>query len=200
MSLLTAKYEKIFGNGHSFWRAIPPKAVTNLKRWEVHISIPYLDNDGLWHQGYGHGPKAGVPEIIPGSTWTEEYASEVLMDDIRNFGSIIDKWISVPVTDYMFGAVVSLAYNVGPGRLKNESKVLTYLNEGKYTKAAAEFLTLNSVEIEEKEYVRLLAISPELVLIQTETGEFRKRIDGLTLRRCCEVEVFMTQVWKNETK
>lgn len=199
--MLSEKNIRIFGNNHSFERVIPLKALANLKRYETCKLMPYEDSDGLLHQGYGHGPKAGPPEILPGVAWTKEYASQVLMDDVRNFSAIIDKWISVPVTSFMFGALVSLAYNVGPGRLKNESQVLTLINQGRYTKAAVEFLTLNTVQISKEEYYKLVLITPEIVIAtldEEKNDVYRKKLDGLILRRCCEIEVFMTQVWKNE--
>lgn len=83
--------------------------------------------------GYGH--TAGVRE---GQTITAEEAEAMLRRDIARFESCVENAVSVALNLNQFSALVSFAFNVGCGALKN-STLLKKLNSGDYIGAASQF-------------------------------------------------------------
>lgn len=172
--MFSAKQIERFGGGHSFNREMPPEIIEEMKRFELFMAEPYSDR-GKVAQGYGHRETAGPPKIIMGSVWTEEYASKVFHDDLdREFGRIVKVRAKVPITNYMFGALVSLNYNCGPTRIFEETTIWQKLNAENYTDCALEFLTLNTSE------------NPET--------KVREVLRGLTWRRATELAFFMKRI------
>ncbi len=80
---------------------------------------------------YGH---TGV-DVAPGLVITAHRAEELLQLDLGKFEQAVTKALRVPVTANQFGALVSLAYNIGPGAL-TKSTLLKRLNAGKPQEAA----------------------------------------------------------------
>ena len=94
----------------------------------------YQDSVGVWTIGYGHTPSH------EGDTITQEEADTLFAEDIAKFADGVDNLIadSAGETDNEFGAMVSLAYNVGLGNFKH-STVLREHNAGNYQAAADAF-------------------------------------------------------------
>lgn len=108
-----------------------------IKQFEGLRLTSYLCPAGVWTVGYGH--TSGVRE---GQTITESQADLMLRDDVEEFERIVDKAVDVPLTDNQFSALVSLCFNIGPGKkgvrdgfvsLKNgnPSSLLRSINAGK---------------------------------------------------------------------
>ncbi len=96
----------------------------------------YLCPAGVPTIGYGHtGPGVRVGQVI-----TEAQADDLLASDLRKFEDAVFKLVGDHATDNQFSALVSFAYNVGPGEggLKT-STLLRKHNEGNYAGAKAEF-------------------------------------------------------------
>lgn len=87
-----------------------------------------------WTIGYGHTG----PDVYPGLTITQEQAEVLLRADLVKFEQHVASRLRVPATPNQFGAMVSLAYNIGP-RNFDKSSVLRYHNEGNYVRAALAF-------------------------------------------------------------
>lgn len=113
--------------------------VTIIKRWEqcrlnAYIPIP------------GDPPTIGWgatgSNIHMGDVWTQDQADADLTNRVNLIASQLRKIIYVPLTDNQFGALLSLAYNVGTGALPG-SKLITKLNAGDMQGAAEEFLDWN---------------------------------------------------------
>jgi lysozyme len=69
--------------------------------------------------GWGH-TGAG---IRVGQQWTQAQADDQFERDLNDFAYHVDELLAgVPTTDNQFAAMVSLAYNVGIGRLKPTPK------------------------------------------------------------------------------
>jgi len=103
------------------------------------VLVAYNLGDGAYTIGYGHAIFRGENEgyeflpnynkIIPGKTKiTKDQAEILLKDDISNseaiINKILNKWetegIKIKVSQGMYNAMVSMAYNMGPGIIKSD--------------------------------------------------------------------------------
>lgn len=86
--------------------------------------------------GYGTTARAGVG-VKPylGMVITQDDAERYLQLAVQKFAAQVEAMIRVPVSENQFGAIVSLAYNIGTGALSS-STVLKRLNAGDYAGAA----------------------------------------------------------------
>jgi GH24 family phage-related lysozyme (muramidase) len=154
-------------------------AIALIKEQELFVATPYQDHGGRLAQGYGHS--VGDPPVIPGSEWTEEYASEVLSRDVEERAKPLRKWLEghgVELTDRAFGACVSLIYNRGWTAFK-ATQVAHYLKSKEVTnhlvKAAVAFVDDENCKAKDK-----------------ITGELRVFL-GLKKRRIQEAALFLTK-------
>jgi lysozyme len=155
---------------------IPPEALDLIKRWEMFMPKPYVDNGGPLAIGYGHQSQAGPPDVTEDMEITEAQATEILMSDLGRFSEYMMKDVKVALNDYQYGACLSLVFNRGPGTFRR-SKVLEHINTVEkyhFEKAAAAFLELNTAR-------------------DKITGEIRPFL-GLTCRRITEAALFLKRV------
>jgi lysozyme len=97
----------------------------------------YQDAAGKWTIGYGH-----TFGVYPGLVITESQADAFLQTDVQNTATLVEKYITVPVNQNQFDALVSFTYNVGIVRFAG-STLLVKLNMGDYDGAAQEFARWN---------------------------------------------------------
>lgn len=117
------------------------------------------EHEGLRLKAYPDPGSGGVPFTIgwghtkgvkKGDTCTKEQAEQWLTDDMAEAYAVVDKAVKVPLSEKQRDALCSFVFNVGPGRkgvkdgfvtLKSgkQSTMLTKLNAGDYTGAAAQF-------------------------------------------------------------
>lgn len=190
---------KVWGNGHSHGRTIIPETVNFHKRWELFMPKRY--DDGRWSRDYwapgsdpkgpptrkkgdvlysifyGHAEGGDNPPFIIDETMegTEPEGAALLKRDI----AIKLRWVNARVptatalTDYMLGALVSLVYQYGQGRIdkrvEEEGLLIPKLNEGKYVQAFVDILKFDT----------------------KKDGTVHP---GLTLRRASEVGFLMTKL------
>lgn len=86
-----------------------------------------------WTIGYGH-----TGGVQPGDTCTQEQADNWLAADLQKFEKCVSMYVDVAVTQEQFDALVSFAYNLGCGTLRN-STLIRKLNTGDDVGAAEEF-------------------------------------------------------------
>lgn len=91
--------------------------------------------------GYGTTRINGNP-IKLGTTITKDQAEKYLIADLTVFAAKVAALIKVPVTDAQFGALVSLAYNIGLDAFA-KSTLLRILNAGDYAGVPAQFRRWN---------------------------------------------------------
>lgn len=111
-----------------------------VKRWEGLRLEAYQDSVGVWTIGYGTTAKAGLG-ITPraGMTITEAEAEEYLRRGLEKFAEeIAGGFIRTPTAN-QFGAMLSLAYNIGVPNFLN-STALKRFNAGD-VQGAAEAMT-----------------------------------------------------------
>ncbi len=135
-------------------RAIPQAAVDLVKEAEGLRLTAYPDpatGGAPWTIGYGHTG----PDVRPGLRITKAQAEQLLQADLDIAAAVVDRAVTVELTDNQRGALVSFVFNVGAGRkakgkdagkdgfvtLKSgqPSTLLRKLNVGDAGVAAAEF-------------------------------------------------------------
>jgi lysozyme len=111
-----------------------------VKEFEGLRLAAYQDSAGVWTIGYGTTAMAGLG-ISPkkGDKITEAEATRLLNMGMAKFGKQISEYIKVPVNENQYGALVSLAYNIGPEAFR-KSTLLKKLNAGDYAGSADQFL------------------------------------------------------------
>lgn len=123
--------------------AINQATINLIKDFEGFRAETYLDAVGVPTIGYGTTAMAGVGiEPRAGMKVTEQQAEAYLLKTVEKFAAQIVPSIKRPTNDNEFGAMVSLAYNIGPGAFKRSS-VLRHFNAGDKSRAADAFLMWN---------------------------------------------------------
>jgi lysozyme len=129
-----------------------------IKRYESCKLTSYKDGGGVWTIGWGHTG----PEVKAGLKWTQDRADSIFTSDIAFFENCVNNAVEVPLTQNQFDALLSICYNVGPGRgqgvggsdgkdgiivLANgeSSTLLRKLNAGDYPGASREFIRWNRI-------------------------------------------------------
>jgi GH24 family phage-related lysozyme (muramidase) len=134
-----------FTNGSLFtlsqtgWNHIKNEEKLKLKAYNL--------GDGMVTVGYGHAERIGKTKLKPGQKISEEQAKKLLKEDLttaadgvrRIFKEWNEKGTDVKITQSMFDALVSIAYNAGVSGLKF-SPIMKYLKEKDYKKASESIL------------------------------------------------------------
>ena len=142
----------------------PVIAADFIEKWEGCVLHAYkaTPSEAYWTIGVGH---YGA-DVHEGDQISWEESRDMLIDDIHKVAYQLAPCVNVPVTDNQYIAIVSLAFNVGAGRVKR-SKMLRALNSYRFDDAAKEFLDFDMA------------------------GGVRLR--GLTRRRKAEHDLFLTE-------
>ena len=93
--------------------------------------------------GYGHAEKVSKTKIRVGQKITQEKADEYLKEDLKEAADGVRRMFkdwekegtNVSITQSMFDALVSMAFNAGVGGLRR-SDVVEHLKRGDYQTAA----------------------------------------------------------------
>ena len=122
-----------------------------IKGFEGLSLTPYKCSAGIPTIGYGSTYyKNGARVLMSDPPITLEEANELLLSTVACFEDGVNEAVKVPLTQDQFDALVSLAYNIGLGRVKKPSKagfktstLLRRLNSKMYIEAAHQFLVWN---------------------------------------------------------
>jgi lysozyme len=104
-----------------------------IKSFEGLYLKAYLCPAKVWTIGYGH-----TLGVMPGDVITKDQAEALLRKDLEQFEAVVNRSVSVPITQAQFDSLVSLCYNIGAKAFVT-STLLKKLNAGDYAGAAAEF-------------------------------------------------------------
>jgi len=107
-------------------------------KWEGFLATAYLDtiaSPAVWTIGYGHTG----PDVRPGQRISKARALALLAKDLRFAARAVARCIHVPLTARQRIALISLAFNCGPGAVDG-STLQRELNAGHYRRAADCFL------------------------------------------------------------
>lgn len=80
-------------------------------RYKAYKALP---SEKYYTIGYGHYGS----DVTPGMTITPEDASNFLMRDLGKFELYVEKFVTLPLNQNQFDALVSFTYNCGPGNLQ----------------------------------------------------------------------------------
>jgi len=130
---------------------VSPKAIAMIKHHEGVRQKPYRCPAKLWTVGVGHVlyPEQGkLPidqrdafniKIEDFRIFSMEEVDAILRADLDRFERGVERYITVPLTQGMFDALVSFSFNVGLGTLQR-STLRQKLNRGDKEGAAEELL------------------------------------------------------------
>lgn len=114
--------------------AINDDGIRLVKFYEGLYLRAYLDPVGVLTIGYGHTG----PGVFDGQVITEQEAERLLVDDLSQHEAFVDSVVQAPINDNQRAALVSFAFNVGNGSLR-DSTLLRKLNTSDYEGASNEF-------------------------------------------------------------
>jgi len=133
----------------------------------------YKIGDGMVTVGYGHAEKIGKTKLRVGQKITQDKADEYLREDLKEAADGVRRmfkdWekegVDVTITQSMFDALVSMAFNAGVSGLRN-SEVVQHIKRGDYEMAA------DSIK----------------------TFRVSSKFPGLAVRRAKESEMFLSSI------
>lgn len=105
-----------------------------IKRFESCRLNAYQDSRGIWTIGWGH-----THGVCEGMTETQDEANADLAADLEEYETYVNAYVTVPLRQNQFDALVSFCYNLGPGTLKR-SDLLAFVNAERFQQAADAFL------------------------------------------------------------
>ena len=120
---------------------ISEKGLAMIEKFEGCLLKASNKLDGVWTIGYGQTGSYYGKRVRRGMTTTKALAHAWLRDhSIKTYEDAVTQAVKVPLNQNQFDALVSFAYNVGVGALK-QSTALRKLNAGDYA-GAADALTM----------------------------------------------------------
>ena len=108
-----------------------------IKKFEGCELKAYQCSAGVWTIGYGH-----TKDVVEGMEITQEQAEQMLVDELHEYESYINKYVTVALSQNQFDALVSWVYNLGPANL-SASTMLKVLNSGEYEDVPAQIKRWN---------------------------------------------------------
>lgn len=121
-------------------KATSTAGISLLKQFEGCRLVAYkaLPTEHYYTIGYGHYG----PDINPHMAITLHEAETMLKNDLKGYEKAVSKYVLVDITQNMFDALVSFAYNCGTEALK-KSTLLKLLNKNDYIGAAEQLENWN---------------------------------------------------------
>ncbi len=104
-----------------------------IKSWEQCRLVAYRDAGGIWTIGWGH-----TRAVYPRDVCTQAQADAWFDQDVAEAVAAVRKAIVEPITQSMFNALVSFAYNCGVGAFER-STLIRHVNVGWWNMVAQDF-------------------------------------------------------------
>jgi GH24 family phage-related lysozyme (muramidase) len=129
--------EDAFKDGFEF--KLSDEGWNHIKSEEKCVLKAYTIGDGKVTVGYGHAEDIGKTKLRKGQKITQAQADKYLKEDLKKAADgvrrIFREWnedgVDVKITQSMFDALVSLAYNSGVGSLR-QSDLIQHIKKGEY--------------------------------------------------------------------
>lgn len=138
-SVLNALFD--FGGSLGMNMKTSAAGIEAIKKREGEVLTEYLDSAGLRTIGVGH--LLGLTESYPKGI-TSAQSTALLIKDLQIAENAVNARVKVPLTQARFDALVSLVFNIGNSAFA-KSSVLTNVNKGDWTAAAASMALYNKV-------------------------------------------------------
>tara|TARA_R100000231_G_scaffold53798_1_gene45228 strand:- start:290 stop:733 length:444 start_codon:yes stop_codon:yes gene_type:complete len=116
---------------------ISKEGIALLKKFEGCKLQAYQDSVGVWTIGYGH-----TKDVQEGLKITQEEAEVMLQEEMPEYEEYVKKYVTHPLEQHQFDALVCWTYNLGPNNLRN-STMLTVLNQGRLSDVSFEMQRWN---------------------------------------------------------
>ena len=142
---------------NSAWKNV---TISGIKHWEGYYPKAYRCAAGVKTIGYGFTSR----KYVSLGSIDKAKALNILKSKYANCGAIVDRTVTVPLTQNQRAALISFTYNVGERNLKMLVNGKDRLNSGNY----------DSV--------------PEKLVLYCRVGS--KKLEGLKLRREWEKEIW----------
>ena len=113
------------------------EGISLIKKFEGCELYAYQCSANVWTIGYGH-----TKDVEPGMQITQEDAEQMLVDELHEYENYINEYVTAPLSQNQFDAMVSWVYNLGPANLK-ASTLLKVLNAGDYEGVPAQLKRWN---------------------------------------------------------
>ena len=132
--------------GYEF--TLSQKGLDHIKEEETLELKGYSIGDGMVSIGWGHAEPKRISSYSVGQEISEQEADELLKNDVSGIsdgvGRIFSDWekdgIDIKITQDMFDALVSIAYNTGVGGLRR-SELIKDIKKGDYDSAGEKIKT-----------------------------------------------------------
>ena len=108
-----------------------------IKKFEGCELEAYQCSAGVWTIGYGH-----TKGVEAGDEISKEQAEEMLVEELHEYESYVNDFVTAPLSQNQYDAMVSWVYNLGPANLK-ASTMLKVLNAGEYEEVPAQMKRWN---------------------------------------------------------
>ena len=116
---------------------ISKNGIALIKKFEGCRLTAYKCPSGVYTIGYGH-----TSGVMKGQRITQRQAEAYLREDVKPFENGVNKYVSVPLNQNQFDALVSFCFNCGLTAFKN-STLRKKLNAKDYAGAGKELLRWN---------------------------------------------------------
>lgn len=119
---------------------ISKNGIDLIKKYEGCRLTAYKCPSGVYTIGYGH-----TNGVKKGQRITQRQAEAYLREDVKKFENGVNKYVSAPLTQNQFDALVSFCFNCGLGAFKT-SALRKKLNAKDYAGAGKELLRWNKAK------------------------------------------------------
>lgn len=97
------------------------KGIKFISQWEGFSPTAYMDDNDGYTIGYGHLIQGQDEQWLVGATITKEQALELLKKDVGIAEASVYTWVTAPLNQNQFDALVSLIYNIGGGQFRTST-------------------------------------------------------------------------------
>ncbi len=116
---------------------ISAEGIALIKKFEGCELEAYQCSAKVWTIGYGH-----TKDVNEGDTWSQSHAEHMLEVELHEYESYINEYVTAPLSQNQFDALVSWVYNLGPANLK-ASTLLKVVNAEDYAGVPAQIKRWN---------------------------------------------------------
>ena len=118
-----------------------------IQSFESCVLKSYIDThdkngNPVYSIGWGHSNALGNPPVHEGMVITQEEADTIFYNDAKLFENKVKQYVTVPLNQNQFDALVCMVYNVSTDHFK-EMLEISGLNQGNYDKVPDAMMHFN---------------------------------------------------------